>query len=338
MTDEDFIIHINRVSWQGLNRWELALTREEVCLYKRRSILQFWKSPELALSMPTDTISSAELDAQNRLTIHKVNQENAEPFDVLSFEFPEEAESFTQALQNILEELRIEREKAEKEAAEREQKERERRAKEAEVQKVRNDEHLIWHTAEQIWEITSELRQIMLALRNSEDWTIIRTSWQRIENTLKRSNLNLSGSLSPFLPAINNRLAGEVYRNTLTFLGLLGSSLESAETSRDELEVLAEKYNLLPRWSHLSYLLLFAMIYTETIMCSNIGDKRTVSENIYRLHELAIVLKEEFEMNLDNYIGVFDAALERGDPDLVRQTSRDLETYILEVIQSNTGA
>jgi hypothetical protein len=259
------------------------------------------------------------------------------PFeDEVTFRRRDEPKQMADLIDHLLDEMGGESRQAKFESAERDRKEREDRERQAEFRAVESEKELVWKTAGQIRQIISELSRLIMALR-SEDWEVIDKSWRKARALEEKSILNLSNNLDSFLPAIESRAADQVYMNTLGFFELLRSFLDEAQISRAEQEALAIRHESLPRWYHLPYFLSFILLYAETMLCHKAGDAGTVSDNISRLQQFSVILKAVFGLNLADHITLFEAALSTGDSDQVSRTGQDMESYIEEIIERETG-
>ena len=325
------------VSWLGHERGELTVSRGEICVSGKRKSFQFWKRPHVLLRIPTVLIVSVEVATGSQLLIHYMNEEDMPLDEAVIFRRKDEPKHIAGTIRYLLEELGDESKQTKLDRASKERKEREERERQSEFQAVENERVIIWRTAGQVWQIVSELGWLIEALR-SENWEVIEKSWQKAMGIEGKSILNLTDNLDSFLPAVESRAADQVYLNTLGFFNLLRSSLDELQISHAEQEELAVRHGVLPQWHHLPYFLYFALLYAETLLCHRAGDIHTIKDNISTLQQLAVIIHEEFGLNLDDHVVLFNAALSTGDSKQVSQTGRDMESYIAEIVERETVA
>ena len=327
---------VKDVNWNDREWGEMVVSRGEVCIQERRKTFQFGGQPSSGLRIPTVLIASSEIDSEHRMTINWIDQDDTSFEEIITFKKQGDAGVIAAALGRALKELGEESKLAQLERAERVRRQKEEQAQKEEFLTVQNERKLVWKTAGQLWEIVRELHLITLSLPG-EDWKTIETSWRKIKSINDRIVLNLSIGVDSFMPALESRSADEGFKDTLNFIKLLGDSIKAIRIDRVEEEELAQRYESFPRWSHLPYFLLFVLTYTETMLCYKAGDNDTAMGNISRLGRLAIVLQEEFGMNLEESINLFAAGLETGDSGQVRATGQALEDYLVGAVEKRVG-
>lgn len=321
-----------KINWQDIVHGTLTLSREELRIYPKR---RFWRvgKQEPVLVVPTPVMTSFELVDGGTLVLSGIDQNETEFQQHITFADTNRAQEIAGTLDTLFEDLGIYREQAEK--AERQRREREEQQRKAEQAAVESERQLVWTTTAQLWGIISELRQIIMLLR-SERWDTIEASWRRITSMGGNGVLNMAGTLTSMVPAIESKAADTVYDNALAIVQSLADAMEAARAGRAEGEELAVRYESRPRWSHLPYFLVFSLLYTDTILSQNAGNTRTATDNMSRLQTMADVLNQAFELDLRNQIAVLGAALQIGDPDQIAKATQDLESRVSNIIENNS--
>ena len=327
-------IKVKNVQWQEIDKGQLVLTREEICIYRRRRFFEFWRSPALALRIDTSLVTSVELNHDSRLLIQGVDQNEKSFSDVIAFRHREEASEILSTLQSLLGTTPPHKEQAQREVIEREQREREEREERHLIQQYRR---FVWGMTDNIWEIISELRRMIMALA-IKDWDTVKVSWQKVEALQEEDGLNLEKNGEASRTAIERQSADEVYKHILALLDSLSTAVESLQHSRADQENLSIKHAVSPRWSQLPYFLLFSLVYTEAMLSYKIEDNRMVSEDVSRLYQLAMILEKEFDLNVGNHIGAFAVALLSQESEQVNRACQGLESYVHKAIGWNAGA
>ncbi len=323
---------VKDVNWHEREWGEMTVSRGEVCIQEKRKTFLFGEQKEVGLRIPMVLIASNEIESDQRVIINWIDQDDNPFEEIITFKKQGDAGVISAALGQALKELGEESKRAQIEREERLRKQREEREKQEESRRVQAERELVWKTTGQIWSIVIELNHINLALPG-EDWKSIETSWKKIQSVGDKTVLDLSIGIDSFMPALESRSADEMYQDILSFTKLLGDSIKAMQIARVEEEELAQRYESFPQWRHIPYFLLFALTYTETVLCYKANDSETVKANISRLKQLAPILQEEFGMSLEESINLFAAGLETGDPSQVRATGQVMEDYMSEVVE-----
>ncbi len=330
------LARVKDVQWQEHTWGEMIISRGEVCLQEKRKSFQFRKQNDAGLRIPMVLIASNDIDNNQRLMIHWIDQDDNSFEDVFIFKKQGDAGAIAAALGRALKELGEESKQAQLERAEMLRRQKEERERQEEFQRVKDERELVWKTVRQIWEIVLQLNEITLALPG-EDWQSIEAAWRKMRSISEKTVLDLSIGANSFMPALESRSADEMHKDALSFTKLLGDSIKAMQIARVEEEGLARQYESFPQWNHVPYFLLFALIYTETILCHKSGDNDTVKNNLAKLGKLAIVLQDEFGLNLEESINLFAAGFETGDPGQVRATGQALEDCLSEALGKGIG-
>ncbi|MFO8101176.1 MAG: hypothetical protein R6U37_03270 [Dehalococcoidia bacterium] len=323
---------VRDVEWHGRVWGEMTVSRGEVCIFEKRTVFLFREDTEMGLQIPMVLIASDEIDAEKRMIINWIDKDDNPFEEVINFKNQGDAGVIAAAIGKALKELGEESKRAQLERAERMQRQKEERERQKESQRVQEERELVWKTVGHIWGAVLELNRLMLALPG-EDWKTIESSWKKMQNIADKTVLDLSLGINSFMPALESRSADEMYKDTLSFIELLGDSIKAIQIARVEEEDLARKYESFPQWRHVPYFLIFALVYAETILSYKASDNDTVVGNIALLRRLAPVMQEEFGMKLEESINLFAAGLETGDSSQVKATGEVLENYITEAVE-----
>ncbi len=330
------LANVKDVNWHEREWGEMTVSRGEVCIKEKPKAFQFWQNTSSGLRIPMVLITSNEINADQRIVINWIDQ-NDNPFEeTITFKKQGDVGVIAAALGQAIKELGEESKLAQIERAERLQKQKEEREKQEESRRVQDERELVWKTAGQIWGMVLELNHIALALPG-EDWKSIETCWRKLRSFGEKTVLDLSIGIHSFMPALESRSADEMYKDILSFTGLLGDSIKAMQIAKVEEEELAQRYESFPQWQHVPYFLLFALTYTETVLSYKANDNETVKGNISRLKRLAPIMQEEFGMSLEESINLFAAGLETGDSSQVKATGQALEDYMTEALEEKTG-
>ncbi|MFO8010159.1 MAG: hypothetical protein R6U89_05025 [Dehalococcoidia bacterium] len=325
------------ISWGDIQAGEITVSMREVCVYQKGKPYQLWKKPAVITRVPTVLINSIEVRDENTLLIHRVDQNDVPVDDVIVFEKRGEAQNIAACLEFVLDEMGGEDRQARVERAERERRESEERARREELEALWNEKKLVWTTAANVWRIVMELGQVMKSLRN-EDWDLIDSSWHRIRVLEEGSVLGISEYIESVSQVIHSKAADQLYVKILELIQLLPGSLEAIRDSRFEQEGTLKQYEIAPRWGHLPYFLLFAAIYTESIICYKAGDDQGARDDVEWMQRLAMILRNEFGLELEDHIALFEAALSTRDYDQVLGMGEDMENYVIEIIDRKMEA
>jgi len=325
------------VEWHNREWGEMTISRGEVCIQNRKTSFFFGTKKDVGLRIPMVLIASTEIDTEQRMVIHWFDQDDNSIEEIIVFKKQGDLGVIAAALGRALKELGEESRQAQMERAERLQRQKEERSRQEESLRVEQERELVWKTVGEIWAIVRELTEIIVSLPG-EDWRTIDASWRMIRNIGGKTVLDLSLAIDSFMPALESRSADEMYKDTLTFIRLLSDSVKGMVVSRMEEEYLAIQYESFPQWRHVPYFLMFALTYSEIVLCHRAGDVETIGKDMVQLRSMARVLQEEFSMSLEEPISLFAAGLETGDSNQVRATGRALEEYINDTTMKRVGS
>jgi len=327
---------VKGVKWQDREWGEMIVSRAEVCIQQKTRNFGFGSKTNTALRIPIVLIASHEINSDHQIMIYWIDPDDNPCEEVITFKKQGDAGVIAAALGKALKELGEESKRSQLERAERIQRQKEERERQEESRRVQEERTIVWKTTEQIWEFILELHRITLALPG-EDWKTIDTAWRKMNGIAGNCVLDISLGINSFMPALESRSADEMYKDTLSFMKLLGDSVKAMQISRMEEEELAKRYESFPQWCHMPYFLLFALTYTNVVLAYKAGDIEVSNENLARLGRIAPILLDEFGINTEQPIYLFSAGLETGDPSQIKATGKALEDHISQAFETQAG-
>lgn len=311
--------------WRNIRSGWLVIEPTKLVVYRQR----FFRSLEEAGNFETNHLRAVEVDTANsgvKITF-EVPQGEA-TCEVFSFFNRDDAHKVNGVLSGLLIEAGEEKRCREEELA-RAQRELEEHQKQVHENFVKD----IWETTEAIWSLVKADYSMANAVITG-DWNEAKrqysTIWQQADRLKSAHQIELITPLQELDEKMRTENGEEAIKKAgLVLVNLANQVLQTETFWETWLRNENMTFPITPNWNHVPYFLLFSAWHFETILSLKIEDWIGVNNGLSVLLSTADVLRRCYKIDLDGLLDAAKSASEEGDKELLRETTRRLESALV---------
>lgn len=325
-TGQDLVVH--RVPWaqlKGVGSGELEITKTRLVFYRKRRFGNPLPSREWEL----DRLSSLRLtDDGEAIDFEWLDGAGGGGKGRLLLGDKDRAQEILDVISGLLEESRAS-----------EEREREERAAQARLLEEKLYRSLVWTTLGKVWAISGLLYRVISALKDGHWQDIdlcLQAMGEEAEGLRQRCHKDVVAEVEAIAEQVSQREVELVVSRCVATLEALGKALE-AESPPDGVVEVPEGMTAPPAWSDIPYLFLFSGSFRELLLSLDFGEFGPAEEHASKLLHLSPVLRERFDLDVEELLWEMVMALKANDRSLVSKRGDDLNTLVSRAIEENSG-
>jgi hypothetical protein len=323
-TGQDLVVH--RVPWaqlKGVGTGELEITRTRLVFYRRRR----FGGPLPSREWELDRLSNLRLtDDGEAIDFEWLDGDGGKGRLLLGNK--DRAQEILDVINSLLEEFR---------AAE--EREREEEATQARLLEETHYRSLIWATLGKVWAISGLLYRVVSALKDGHWQDIdlcLQAMGEEAESLRQRGHIDVVAEVEAIAEQASQREVELVVSRCVATLEALGKALE-AESPPAGVGRVPEGMSASPDWSDIPYIFLFSGSFRELLLSLDFGEFGPAEENASKLLHLSPVLRERFDLDVEELLWEMVMALKANDRSLVSKRGDDLNTLVTRAVEENSG-
>lgn len=288
MADKPIISDIN-ISFSRVKKGELAITEDELILYKKRSL---FSSRSAVDRFRVSSLDSAKAEENHRLRIEGTGEADKIFVETIVFEYKSELDKVLKHLQERLEEKVAKlREEKEKEALKKEQQRKER---------IELSKKFIRANLSYVWAIHQNLFRLCSAIPQAE-WPAIKqlggVLQQTIDDFLKLNGLDKETKLPNFKELAEKEELADLEKGAVSLLEFVSALM--AKGPPQAAPPPAEGENIL-KWDDLKYYSLYASLVAEAGLLIDLDEPAELFGIAARMELLQPVVSRLFGFTKDS--------------------------------------